>query len=70
MVADDWHLSGFPFIPGHEVVGVVVAVGAGVRAACARVGQRVGVGWIKDACRCCPRRARGVAAATHHLGTC
>jgi uncharacterized zinc-type alcohol dehydrogenase-like protein len=37
---DDWHISGFPFVPGHEVVGVVIAAGAGVHAACARVGQR------------------------------
>ena len=56
---DDWHISGFPFVPGHEVVGVVVAAGAGVHAACARVGQRVGVGWIKSSCRCCPHCVRG-----------
>jgi uncharacterized zinc-type alcohol dehydrogenase-like protein len=56
MKNDDWDISGYPFIPGHEVVGVVAAVGAAVPHACAHVGQRVGVGWIKDSCRCCRRR--------------
>jgi len=56
---DDWHISGYPFIPGHEVVGVVQAVGAGVSSSCAKVGQRVGVGWLKDSCRCCSACVRG-----------
>jgi Zn-dependent alcohol dehydrogenase len=55
MVNNDWDITGYPFIPGHEVVGVVAAAGAAVPA-CARVGQRVGVGWIKNSCRCCRRR--------------
>ena len=55
---DDWHVSGFPFIPGHEVVGIVAAAGKDVPQ-CARVGARVGVGWIKDSCRCCRSCLRG-----------
>ena len=65
---DAWHITGYPFIPGHEVVGIVVAAGAGVHAACARVGQRVGVGWMKNSCRCCAACVRGdenVCAAGH-----
>jgi D-arabinose 1-dehydrogenase-like Zn-dependent alcohol dehydrogenase len=33
----------FPRVPGHEVAGIVDAVGPGV--AGWKVGQRVGVGW-------------------------
>lgn len=50
-----WPGMKFPRVPGHEVVGVVDAVGAGITQW--RVGQRVGVGWhgghcgLCDACR-------------------
>ncbi len=37
-----------PVVPGHEVVGRVDAVGAGVSPA--RLGERVGVGWIHHSC--------------------
>ncbi len=40
-----------PFIPGHEGVGHVVAVGAGV--AHVREGDRVGVPWLYSACGYC-----------------
>jgi len=37
-----------PMVPGHEVVGRIDACGAGVD--CARIGSRVGVGWIHHSC--------------------
>lgn len=40
-----------PVIPGHQVVGSVVAAGQGVDEA--RLGQRVGVAWINWACGVC-----------------
>ena len=40
-----------PVVPGHQVVGRVEALGAGVRDM--RVGQRVGVAWIHSACGEC-----------------
>jgi propanol-preferring alcohol dehydrogenase len=40
-----------PLIPGHEIVGLVEALGPGVTAL--RVGQRVGVGWLARACHKC-----------------
>ena len=43
LIANDWGISQYPFIPGHEVVGKVTAVGTEVRSL--EVGQRVGLGW-------------------------
>ena len=40
-----------PVVPGHQVVGHVAALGAGV--ADVRIGQRVGVAWIHSACGAC-----------------
>ncbi|WP_374448283.1 zinc-dependent alcohol dehydrogenase family protein [Stella sp.] len=41
-----------PIVPGHEIVGRVDAIGAGV--AGFAIGQRVGVGWLGRACGRCP----------------
>jgi propanol-preferring alcohol dehydrogenase len=40
-----------PIIPGHEIVGVVEKVGAGVVGL--RAGERVGVGWLGGVCGVC-----------------
>lgn len=40
-----------PVIPGHQIVGVVDALGAAVTAL--REGDRVGVGWLGGACGAC-----------------
>jgi propanol-preferring alcohol dehydrogenase len=40
-----------PLIPGHEIVGIVDRVGAGVDAS--RVGRRVGVPWLGHTCGSC-----------------
>jgi len=41
----------YPMVPGHEVVGVVRAVGSDVKGF--KVGDRVGVGCMVDSCREC-----------------
>ncbi|MDP3406139.1 MAG: NAD(P)-dependent alcohol dehydrogenase [Brevundimonas sp.] len=41
----------YPIVPGHEVAGVVSAVGANVTKF--KVGDRVGVGCMVDSCRTC-----------------
>ncbi|MGW0518891.1 alcohol dehydrogenase catalytic domain-containing protein [Crossiella sp. NPDC003009] len=46
-----------PIVPGHEVVGVIEAVGAGVRSW--RVGERVGVGFLGGHCGECESCRRG-----------
>jgi alcohol/geraniol dehydrogenase (NADP+) len=51
LIDNDWGMSKYPFIPGHEIVGTVVAMGADVRNHA--IGQRVGVGWQADSCGIC-----------------
>ncbi|SEO48446.1 alcohol dehydrogenase catalytic domain-containing protein [Amycolatopsis saalfeldensis] len=46
-----------PVVPGHEIVGVIDAVGAGVRAW--RVGERVGIGFLAGHCGECEHCRRG-----------
>src|SRR6478672_13652122 len=41
-----------PIIPGHEIVGRVAAMGAGV--AGLAIGERVGVPWLGSTCGLCP----------------
>ena len=41
-----------PITPGHEIVGTIDRVGAGV--ADKEIGQRVGVGWLAATCGVCP----------------
>jgi len=48
----DWPVKPTPpFIPGHEVAGVVAALGAGVTDL--KLGDAVGVAWLHDACTHC-----------------
>jgi D-arabinose 1-dehydrogenase-like Zn-dependent alcohol dehydrogenase len=47
----------FPRIPGHEIAGVIDAIGAGVVGW--RTGQRVGVGWFGGHCGYCEPCRRG-----------
>ncbi|PRY35151.1 alcohol dehydrogenase catalytic domain-containing protein [Umezawaea tangerina] len=49
--------AGRPVVPGHEVVGVIDAVGEGVTAW--RVGERVGIGFLGGHCGECDRCRRG-----------
>src|SRR6202041_2854490 len=48
----DWPVKPtLPFIPGHEAIGLVTAVGAGV--SIVKEGDRVGVPWLYSACGHC-----------------
>ncbi|MFC7545974.1 alcohol dehydrogenase catalytic domain-containing protein [Plantactinospora sp. GCM10030261] len=47
-----------PPVPGHEAVGEIVEVGAGVRTRA--VGDRVGVPWIQGGCGSCDHCRRGL----------
>ena len=52
-----WPGVQYPRIPGHEVAGVIDAVGSGVTAW--QKGQRVGIGWYGGHCGECPPCRRG-----------
>lgn len=51
MLKNDWGISTYPLIPGHEVVGTIAAVGS--RVTMVAVGQRVGLGWFSHSCMHC-----------------
>jgi alcohol dehydrogenase, propanol-preferring len=51
LVEGDLPARQLPVVPGHQVVGVIDAVGEGVDAG--RVGERVGVAWIASTCGEC-----------------
>jgi alcohol dehydrogenase, propanol-preferring len=50
-------LPTLPLIPGHQIVGVVDRVGAGVSGPV--VGDRVGLPWLHETCGRCPYCLRG-----------
>jgi uncharacterized zinc-type alcohol dehydrogenase-like protein len=58
LISNDWGTSQYPFIPGHEIIGTVTAIGPEVRSI--RLGQRVGLGWQADSCGQCEWCTRGM----------
>jgi len=52
LVSNDWGISHYPFIPGHEIIGTVAALGSDVSSL--QIGQRVGLGWQSNSCGRCP----------------
>lgn len=50
-VRNEWGISLFPMVPGHEIIGTVAQVGTAVTAF--KVGDRTGVGCFVDSCRTC-----------------
>jgi uncharacterized zinc-type alcohol dehydrogenase-like protein len=57
MIQNEWGQSTYPLVPGHEIVGTVVAVGD--QAKRVKVGDRVGVGWFSGSCMACPQCLAG-----------
>ncbi|OLP53673.1 hydroxyacid dehydrogenase [Rhizobium rhizosphaerae] len=53
-VRDEWGGSIYPMVPGHEIAGVVMAVGSDVTKF--KVGDHVGVGCFVDSCVGCAAR--------------
>lgn len=51
MIDNDWKFTTYPIVPGHEIVGRIVAMGS--RAMGLEIGQRVGVGWSNSSCLHC-----------------
>lgn len=57
-VRNDFGMSLYPMVPGHEIVGTVTAVGSGVTKF--KAGDRVGVGCLVDSCRECESCRHGL----------
>ncbi len=51
MLNNEWGITQYPFVPGHEVVGTIGAIGDTVTTV--KVGQRVGLGWFARSCMDC-----------------
>lgn len=51
MLKNDWGMSDYPIVPGHEVIGIVEEVGELVTNL--EKGDRVGIGWQSGACMTC-----------------
>ena len=46
-------LVQFPFVPGHEITGRIIALGEVAKTKGLQVGQTVGIGWNKQSCQHC-----------------
>jgi uncharacterized zinc-type alcohol dehydrogenase-like protein len=57
LIDDDWKKSQYPLVPGHEVVGTVEKMGDQITNL--KLGQRVGVSWIRASCLNCPSCLEG-----------
>ena len=57
MLDNEWGMSTYPFVPGHEVVGTIVAAGNRVKRV--KVGDRVGLGWYSGSCMACAQCLAG-----------
>lgn len=59
MLDNDWGITAYPFVPGHEAIGRVTALGELAGQKGLSVGQRVGVGWNVRSCLHCRNCLRG-----------
>lgn len=78
-VRNEWHGTEYPCVPGHEIVGKVVSVGAHVKKF--KAGDLAAVGCMVDSCRQCEYCTEGLEqycaegatqtynSADKHLGT-
>ncbi len=57
IIDNDWGMSQYPVIAGHEVIGIVKEIGSQVNHL--KIGDRVGVGWQKSACLQCSDCLKG-----------
>lgn len=51
LLDNEWGMTRYPFVPGHEATGRVVAIGPQAKGV--RLGQRVGLGWNAQSCMQC-----------------
>lgn len=61
MIQNEWGMTQYPFVPGHEIIGIIAGIGSAVTTL--QVGQRVGLGWYSSSCMHCEWCMGG----DHHL---
>lgn len=62
MLDNEWGMTQYPLVPGHEVIGRIAEVGSSVTHL--SVGDHVGLGWQSGYCMSCPQ------CMTGHHNTC
>lgn len=55
---EEWGSALFPMVPGHEIVGIVTAIGKEVTKFA--IGEKIGVGVFIDSCRTCVNCKKGL----------
>ncbi|WP_297205609.1 NAD(P)-dependent alcohol dehydrogenase [uncultured Pluralibacter sp.] len=53
MIDNEWGMSSYPLVAGHEVIGRVAALGEAAKDKGLKIGQRVGIGWTARSCNHC-----------------
>ena len=57
LLNNEWGMTRYPFVPGHEATGRVIAMGSQAKGV--KLGQRVGLGWNSHSCMHCPQCLMG-----------
>lgn len=57
MLGNEWAITKYPFVPGHEIIGKIFSIGDDVDHL--KIGQYVGVGWRARSCMICDQCMSG-----------
>lgn len=57
MLNNEWGITQYPFVPGHEIIGKISAIGNSVNHL--KIGQYVGIGWRSRSCLICDQCLSG-----------
>lgn len=57
MINNEWGMSRYPLVAGHEIIGTVEKLGSEAKGL--KVGQRVGIGWTAESCQACDQCISG-----------
>lgn len=59
MIENEWGMSTYPLIPGHEVIGYISSLGESAQNKGLKLGQKVGLGWTAKSCQHCDHCING-----------